>query len=86
MSDSEYMTKRDVVNYVKRYTSELVWAAVAGVLIGIGLITLIGDLTDLGVAETFAWSNLLGWGLLILAGILAAIAMLHNRRKRIALE
>ncbi len=86
MTDNEYMTKAEVKQYVTAWNGEIIMGAVAGVLIGVGVITLIGNLADVGVAETFAFSNLLGWGLFILAGILATFAMFQNRRKRIALE
>jgi len=83
---NDYMTRAEVRAYVTAWNGEIIMGAVAGIFIGVGLITLISDLFDLGVSDTFAFDNLLGWALFIVAGVLALFAMLQNRRKRIALE
>jgi len=82
----EYMTRAEVKQYVSAWNGEIIMGVLAGVLGGVGIVTLIGDLADLGVAATFTFDNLLGWALFLVAGILFFFAMLQNRRKRIALE
>jgi len=82
----EYMTRAEVKQYVSAWNGEVIMGVLAGVLGGVGIVTLIGDLADLGVAATFTFDNLLGWALFLVAGILFFFAMLQNRRKRIALE
>ncbi len=83
---SEYMTRAAVKQYVTAWNGEIIMGVLAGVLGGVGVITSIGDLADLGVAATLTLDNLLGWALFLVAGILFFFAMLQNRRKRIALE
>ncbi len=84
--NDQFMTRAEVRQYVTAWNGEIIMGAVAGVFIGVGLITLISDVIDLGIAETFAFETLLGWALFLIAGILFLFAMLQNRRKRIALE
>jgi hypothetical protein len=84
--NDQFMTRAEVRQYVTAWNGEIIMGAVAGVFIGVGLITLISDVIDLGIAETFAFETLLGWALFLIAGVLFLFAMLQNRRKRIALE
>jgi len=86
MENNEYMTRSEVKQYVTSWNSEILFGALAGVLIGVGALTLITDVLDLGLAETFALDTLLGWALFLIAGVLFFFAMLQARRKRIALE
>lgn len=85
-NSDQYMTRGEVRQYVTAWNGEIIMGALAGVFIGVGLITLISDVIDLGLAETFAFETLLGWALFLIAGVLFFLAMMQNRRKRIALE
>ena len=86
MSDSDYMTRQEVQNYVKFSTSELVWGALGGAFLGIGVIFLMNTIFDVGVSGLFTADAILGWAGFIVIGVAGLFLMQQNRRKRKALE
>ena len=82
----DYMTRTEVKNYVQAYTSEMVFGVLSGILIGFGLVTFLGIVTDEGLENSFSFDSLLSWSLFLVAGILFVFALLSARKKRKALE
>lgn len=83
---NDYMTRTEVKNYTQTYTSELIFGALAGVLIAVGAFSFIDAAIDEGLGGAFALNLVFGWALFLIAGIFAFFLMLQNRKKRRALE